>query len=187
MKTLSTTFTIENDPRWAAVVARDPQADGQFVYAVKTTGIYCRPSSLSRLPKPQNVVFFDTEEQARAAGFRPSKRAAADQSLVAAQHATLVAAACQSRPSLAIAFCMVLRLSVICRSPCESRLWGCCCSASQSATRGRLAPVRPHAARSAQKDGIDRHPDDGHSIPAPGFQISYSRHGHRPSTGCARG
>ena len=87
--------TVEQDPRWSAVLNRDPRADGQFVYAVKTTGIYCRPSSLARLPHPKNVVFFDTEEQARAAGFRPSKRAAADQSLVAAQHAALVAAACR--------------------------------------------------------------------------------------------
>ena len=90
-----TKIAIENDPRWAAVVARDPQADGQFVYAVKTTGIYCRPSSLARLPKPQNVEFFDTAEQAQAAGYRPSKRAAKDQSDIAAQHAATVAAACR--------------------------------------------------------------------------------------------
>ncbi|MDQ0127199.1 AraC family transcriptional regulator of adaptative response/methylated-DNA-[protein]-cysteine methyltransferase [Pseudomonas lini] len=85
----------EHDPRWAAVVARDPRADGQFVYAVKTTGIYCRPSSLARLPKPQNVEFFDTAAQAEAAGYRPSKRLARDQSEVAAQHALTVAAACR--------------------------------------------------------------------------------------------
>ncbi|MBD9600061.1 bifunctional DNA-binding transcriptional regulator/O6-methylguanine-DNA methyltransferase Ada [Pseudomonas sp. PDM10] len=90
-----TKIAIENDPRWAAVVARDPRADGQFVYAVKTTGIYCRPSSLARLPKPQNVEFFDTAEQAQAAGYRPSKRAAKDQSDIAAQHAATVAAACR--------------------------------------------------------------------------------------------
>ncbi|WP_095047787.1 bifunctional DNA-binding transcriptional regulator/O6-methylguanine-DNA methyltransferase Ada [Pseudomonas sp. Irchel s3h9] len=95
MKTLSTPFDTEHDPRWAAVLARDPQADGQFVYAVKTTGIYCRPSSLARLPKPQNVEFFDTAQQAEAAGYRPSKRASKDQSDVAAQHAATVAAACR--------------------------------------------------------------------------------------------
>ena len=95
MTTQSTKITIENDPRWAAVVARDPKADGQFVYAVKTTGIYCNPSSLARLPKPQNVEFFDSAEQARAAGYRPSKRAAKDQSELAAQHAATVAAACR--------------------------------------------------------------------------------------------
>ncbi len=95
MKTLSPPFKTENDPRWAAVLARDPQADGQFVYAVRTTGVYCRPSSLSRLPKPQNVEFFDTAEQAEAAGYRPSKRASKDQSDVAAQHAATVAIACR--------------------------------------------------------------------------------------------
>jgi AraC family transcriptional regulator of adaptative response/methylated-DNA-[protein]-cysteine methyltransferase len=95
MTTHSTKTVTEIDPRWAAVVARDPAADGQFVYAVKTTGIYCRPSSLARLPKPQNVEFFDTPEQAQAAGYRPSKRAVKDQSDVAAQHAATVAAACR--------------------------------------------------------------------------------------------
>ncbi|QXI08775.1 bifunctional DNA-binding transcriptional regulator/O6-methylguanine-DNA methyltransferase Ada [Pseudomonas tensinigenes] len=95
MKTLSTPLNTEHDPRWAAVLARDPQADGQFVYAVKTTGIYCRPSSLARLPKPQNVEFFDTAQQAEAAGYRPSKRASKDQSDVAAQHAATVATACR--------------------------------------------------------------------------------------------
>jgi AraC family transcriptional regulator of adaptative response/methylated-DNA-[protein]-cysteine methyltransferase len=95
MTTHSTRITIENDPRWAAVVARDPRADGKFVYAVKTTGVYCRPSSLARLPNPQNVEFFDTAELAQAAGYRPSKRAAKDQSEIAAQHAATVAAACR--------------------------------------------------------------------------------------------
>ncbi|KQT63826.1 MULTISPECIES: bifunctional DNA-binding transcriptional regulator/O6-methylguanine-DNA methyltransferase Ada [unclassified Pseudomonas] len=93
MDTLSKTISIEHDPRWAAVVARDPRADGQFVYAVKTTGVYCRPSSLARLPKPQNVEFFDSAELAEAAGYRPSKRASKDQS--DAQHAAIVAAACR--------------------------------------------------------------------------------------------
>ncbi|MDP9708835.1 UNVERIFIED_ORG: AraC family transcriptional regulator of adaptative response/methylated-DNA-[protein]-cysteine methyltransferase [Pseudomonas fluorescens] len=95
MKTLTTSLITEDDPRWAAVVARDPRADGQFVYAVKTTGIYCRPSSLARLPKPQNVEFFDTAKDAEAAGYRPSKRASKDQTEVAAQHAATVAAACR--------------------------------------------------------------------------------------------
>ena len=67
MTSQSTIISTENDPRWAAVLARDPQADGQFVYAVKTTGIYCNPSSLARLPKPQNVEFFDNAELAQAA------------------------------------------------------------------------------------------------------------------------
>lgn len=77
--------TTENDPRWAAVLARDATADSQFVYAVKTTGVYCRASSSSRLPRPENVEFFANATDAEAAGYRPSKRAAADQTSVAAQ------------------------------------------------------------------------------------------------------
>ena len=83
------------DPRWAAIVARDAKADGLFVYAVKTTGVYCRPSSASRLPRPENVEFFDTPALAEAAGYRPSRRAAGDQTHLAAHHAKLVADACR--------------------------------------------------------------------------------------------
>ena len=54
----------EQDPRWAAVVARDPAFDGKFVYAVKTTGVYCRPSCPSRLAKAKNVDFYPTNEDA---------------------------------------------------------------------------------------------------------------------------
>lgn len=57
--------------------------------------MYCRPSSPSRLPRPENVEFFDTPEAAEAAGYRPSKRRAADQSSIAAQHAAIVAQACR--------------------------------------------------------------------------------------------
>ncbi|KJK24851.1 6-O-methylguanine DNA methyltransferase [Burkholderiaceae bacterium 16] len=88
--------SAERDPRWARVLARDPAADGDFVYAVKTTGIYCRPGSPSRLPRPENVEFFDTPEAAEAAGYRPSQRAAADQTAVAAQHAAIAAEACRA-------------------------------------------------------------------------------------------
>jgi AraC family transcriptional regulator of adaptative response/methylated-DNA-[protein]-cysteine methyltransferase len=91
----ATKLPTQDDPRWAAVLARDPAADRQFVYAVRTTGVYCRPSSLSRLPRPENVEFFATAAEAEAAGYRPSKRAAMDQSQVAAQHARLVANACR--------------------------------------------------------------------------------------------
>jgi AraC family transcriptional regulator of adaptative response/methylated-DNA-[protein]-cysteine methyltransferase len=83
------------DMRWAAVLARDPAADSQFVYAVKTTGVYCRPSSPTRLPRPANVEFFDSAEAAELAGYRPSRRAARDATTVAAQHAARVADACR--------------------------------------------------------------------------------------------
>ncbi|WP_242196505.1 MULTISPECIES: bifunctional DNA-binding transcriptional regulator/O6-methylguanine-DNA methyltransferase Ada [unclassified Pseudomonas] len=85
----------QQDPRWAAIVARDAKADALFVYGVKTTGVYCRPSSASRLPRPENVEFFDSPAQAEAAGYRPSKRAAGDQTQLAAHHAQIVADACR--------------------------------------------------------------------------------------------
>ncbi|UDM53452.1 bifunctional DNA-binding transcriptional regulator/O6-methylguanine-DNA methyltransferase Ada [Cupriavidus sp. MP-37] len=84
---------VEQDPRWARVLARDPGADRDFVYAVRTTGVYCLPSSPSRLPHPANVEFFDNAAAAEAAGYRPSRRAAPP--ALAARHAVLVAEACR--------------------------------------------------------------------------------------------
>jgi AraC family transcriptional regulator of adaptative response/methylated-DNA-[protein]-cysteine methyltransferase len=59
---------------WQQVLARDPRADGQFVYAVKSTGIYCRPTCPSRRPERKNVTFFPTPALAEAAGFRACLR-----------------------------------------------------------------------------------------------------------------
>jgi len=89
-----TAISIE-DPRWAQVVARAPQADGQFVYAVKTTGVFCRPSCGSRTPNPENVSFFTNNQEAQAAGYRPCKRCTPDQPSLASQHAELVAGLCR--------------------------------------------------------------------------------------------
>ncbi len=59
---------------WRATVDRDAGYDGSFVFGVRTTGIYCRPSCPARRPKKENVVFFDHPEAAERAGFRPCKR-----------------------------------------------------------------------------------------------------------------
>ena len=59
---------------WQQVLARDTAADGQFVYAVKSTGIFCQPSCPSRKPERKNVKFFPTPALAEAAGFRPCLR-----------------------------------------------------------------------------------------------------------------
>jgi hypothetical protein len=64
----------EADPRWQSIVNRDARCDGRFVYAVKTTGVYCRPSCRSRLPKAENVGLFATPAEAEAAGFRACRR-----------------------------------------------------------------------------------------------------------------
>ncbi len=62
------------DPRWEAVRTRDRAADGRFVYAVRSTGIFCRPSCPSRRPRPDRVAFYATPHEAAAAGFRPCRR-----------------------------------------------------------------------------------------------------------------
>jgi len=59
---------------WQQVLARDAAADGQFVYAVKSTGVFCRPSCPSRRPERKNVSFFPTPALAEAAGFRACLR-----------------------------------------------------------------------------------------------------------------
>jgi len=59
---------------WQQVLGRDAAADGQFVYAVKSTGVYCRPSCPSRRPERKNVSFFPNNEMAEAAGFRACLR-----------------------------------------------------------------------------------------------------------------
>lgn len=63
-----------DEARWQAVTRRDHSADGQFVFAVTSTGIYCRPGCPARTPKRENVVYFRTADAAEAAGFRPCKR-----------------------------------------------------------------------------------------------------------------
>lgn len=60
--------------RWQAVLAHDRNVDGLFVYAVRSTGIYCRPSCASRRPRRDRVAFFETPAEARHAGFRPCRR-----------------------------------------------------------------------------------------------------------------
>ena len=60
------------DIRWEAVKNRD--TDGDFVYAVRTTGIYCRPGCASRLPRRENVEFFNRREDAEERGYRVCKR-----------------------------------------------------------------------------------------------------------------
>ena len=85
----------ERDPRWTAVANRDRGFDGKFVYAVKTTGIYCRPSCPARLPKRTNVAFYSGCEDAEQAGFRACRRCKPNEASLAEQHAAVIAAACR--------------------------------------------------------------------------------------------
>src|SRR6266478_7508009 len=66
---------IMNHPElWNAVLARDASRDGSFVFAVRSTGIYCRPSCPSRRPRREQVSFFQIPEAAEQAGFRACRR-----------------------------------------------------------------------------------------------------------------
>lgn len=67
-------YEIEADPRWAQLRARDAAADGTFVYAVTTTGVFCRPSCPARPARPENIRIFTTTAAAEAAGFRACLR-----------------------------------------------------------------------------------------------------------------
>ncbi|KAF4975090.1 hypothetical protein FZEAL_8091 [Fusarium zealandicum] len=64
----------DNASRWQAVTSRNVNADGFFVYAVRTTKIFCRPICKARLPRQANVSFFSSGCDAQAAGFRACKR-----------------------------------------------------------------------------------------------------------------
>src|SRR5215472_5501142 len=63
---------------WSSVMARDRSADGAFVYAVSSTGVYCRPSCPSRRPRRDHVAFFDTTAAAQRAGYRACLRCRPD-------------------------------------------------------------------------------------------------------------
>ena len=82
------------DSRWTALRTRDRQADGKFLYAVATTGVYCHPSCAARPARPENISFHDSRAGAERAGFRPCKRCKPDLPPRAEREAALVATAC---------------------------------------------------------------------------------------------
>lgn len=84
------------EQRWQAVVGRNAHADGAFVYAVRTTGVYCRPSCPSRAAKRENVEFFETNEQAAQAGYRACKRCRPEALSQEKRRRALVVQACRA-------------------------------------------------------------------------------------------
>ncbi len=69
---------MTKEEKWKASIACDASYDGKFFYGVKTTGIFCRPSCKSKSPKMENVLFFDSLEEAQRSGLRPCKRCRPD-------------------------------------------------------------------------------------------------------------
>ncbi|MEM9133159.1 MAG: bifunctional DNA-binding transcriptional regulator/O6-methylguanine-DNA methyltransferase Ada [Actinomycetota bacterium] len=88
-------MTTLDDARWEAVQQRSPGADGLFFYAVRTTGIYCRPVCTARRPKRVNVEFFATSADAVAGGYRPCKRCHPDRERVEDPTLAAVIAVCR--------------------------------------------------------------------------------------------
>jgi AraC family transcriptional regulator of adaptative response/methylated-DNA-[protein]-cysteine methyltransferase len=75
---------IPAEAAWSAILSRNRRLDGRFVYAVRTTGVYCRPGCASRLPRRENVEFFATPAEAAGAGYRPCRRCRPEQALAPA-------------------------------------------------------------------------------------------------------
>lgn len=87
--------SARDDARWQAVVVRDKSFDAAFVYAVSTTGIYCRPGCPSRRADRRNVTFHDTAAAAERAGFRPCKRCLPNQAGSGAELAEKIVKVCR--------------------------------------------------------------------------------------------
>ena len=85
----------DDEARWNALCMRDATHDGHWVYGVRTTGVYCRPSCGARRPRRENVSFHADAAAAEAAGFRPCKRCRPHGPSRDERHAQAIAAACQ--------------------------------------------------------------------------------------------
>lgn len=86
---------MQAETRWNLVLSRDRHSDGAFVYAVRSTGIYCRPSCSSRRPRREQVVFFPLPAAAERAGFRPCRRCKPQQAKAADPQLELVRRVCR--------------------------------------------------------------------------------------------
>jgi len=86
---------LDEERLWHAVLSRDRASNGRFVYAVRSTRIYCRPSCASRRPNRTQVVFFESSEAAQRAGFRACRRCRPEDTAAADRQSEFVQRACQ--------------------------------------------------------------------------------------------
>ncbi len=126
--------------RWGAVRRRDPAADGQFFYGVRTTGVFCRPSCPSKPARREHVVFLATADAAAASGFRPCLRCRPDAPPKSEREAALIERACRMIESAE-------------RSPRVAQLAERCGLGEQSFQRlfKRVTGVTPRAYRLARR------------------------------------
>jgi AraC family transcriptional regulator of adaptative response/methylated-DNA-[protein]-cysteine methyltransferase len=85
---------MQTEQYWQAVLNRDIHADGTFVYAVRSTKVYCNPSCPSRRPRREHVVFFTSPTDADQAGFRPCRRCQPDDTTTGEPHVAIVQRVC---------------------------------------------------------------------------------------------
>jgi len=86
----------DEERHWQSVLARDAEAEGAFVYAVRTTGIYCRPTCPSRRPRREHVAFFPLPEAAEQAGFRACRRCHPEQATIRDPQIAVVQRVCRA-------------------------------------------------------------------------------------------
>src|SRR5215216_5407643 len=89
------TANMNDERRWQAVLEREAAMDGRFVYAVRSTGVYCRPSCPSRRPRRDQVAFFALPDAAERAGFRACRRCRPSQPAAPDAQTELVSQACR--------------------------------------------------------------------------------------------
>ena len=92
----ATSQVVIDEARWQIVLAREVYSNEKFVYAVRSTGIYCRPGCPSRRPRRGNVLFFPVPDAAENAGFRPCRRCRPEQARAASPQIALIGRACRS-------------------------------------------------------------------------------------------
>ncbi len=86
----------DEEQHWQSVLARNAEAEGAFVYAVRTTGIYCRPTCPSRRPRREHVAFFALPEAAEQAGFRACRRCHPEQATIRDPQVAVVQRVCRA-------------------------------------------------------------------------------------------
>ena len=84
-----------DEARWQVVLAREVCGNERFVYAVRSTGVYCRPGCPSRRPRRDNVVFFPVPDAAERAGFRPCRRCRPERERSASPQVAMIGRACR--------------------------------------------------------------------------------------------
>ena len=93
---MATYDVVEDEVRWQTVLAREISTHEAFVYAVRSTGIYCRPGCPSRPPRRNNVLFFPQPDAAERAGFRPCRRCRPEQPRRSSPQSDLIQRACRT-------------------------------------------------------------------------------------------